>query len=359
MRRSNTSRSGFTLVELLVVLTIIGILVGLLVPVIMSAQRRGRQAQAEAQLNTIAQALASFNTKFGRYPPSRLIFHESGYLGTPPNGDRYFAGHLNPSPPIGGRSDGPEAGSPEHRELVQRSIQEFRSIWPRVNLSPGIYPGSGPFLGPGGQAYDINGNREVDPLPILMDGHECLAFFLCGIGDWEPPVAGSGYELRGMGGWNTNPRNPFVAVPLDGPGATRTPMFYEVRSPDELSDDDQDGMPGLLDTIGRSSDARYIAYFAARNSVYDPRDVRLEDSVAEFFQSPAGLFQAFGPNPIATTPTNRPGQAPRWLRPQSYQLISPGLDRVYGPGGHVVIQGNSWEYPDGRGRFEEDNVMLK
>lgn len=355
-------RKGFTLVELLVVITIIGILAGLLVPVVWSAVKRGRQAQAEAQVNILAQALAAYQSKYGNYPTSRLLVHETGYFGTPPNGNRYFSGfnHDDPYQPIGGTDTGPVAGSREHVELVQRSVTAMRKMFPRARFSDKAYSPAQPLLLPLDQWYDFNGNREPDAEPILLDGHEALFFALCGMGDWEGDQL-SGLTLRGAAGFHLDPRNPLVAVGPMGPEAgSRIAPLYEVSGPDQLSDDDRDGMPALLDPLGSSSEARYVAYFAPHGGRYDPRDVRLEPtSLGTFFIPNEGLLQVAGPNPWATSPTDRMGQAPRWHRPQSYQLLSPGLDRVYGPGGEIELRAGSWEYPNGRDRFEADNVGMR
>ena len=66
-------RTGFTLVELLVVITILGILIALLVPAVFSAVSRANDARVAGEINTLGQALASFKNKFQEYPPSRIV----------------------------------------------------------------------------------------------------------------------------------------------------------------------------------------------------------------------------------------------------------------------------------------------
>lgn len=63
-------RKGFTLVELLVVMMIIGILATLIVGGFRSSQMRGRDAQRKADLRQLANAVEIFYTDYGKYPPA-------------------------------------------------------------------------------------------------------------------------------------------------------------------------------------------------------------------------------------------------------------------------------------------------
>lgn len=61
-------RGGFTLVELLVVLAIIGILVGLILPAVQAARESGRRVGCQNKLKQIGLALTQHAEQHGRYP---------------------------------------------------------------------------------------------------------------------------------------------------------------------------------------------------------------------------------------------------------------------------------------------------
>lgn len=63
-------RRAFTLVELLVVITIIGILASLITVAAVGALRRGQEARTKIELNQIADAFEHSKTTVGSYPPN-------------------------------------------------------------------------------------------------------------------------------------------------------------------------------------------------------------------------------------------------------------------------------------------------
>lgn len=65
---SQTKNSGFTLVELLVVMSILGVLVTLVAGGFRTAQLRGRDAQRKADLKEVANSLELFYSDYGIYP---------------------------------------------------------------------------------------------------------------------------------------------------------------------------------------------------------------------------------------------------------------------------------------------------
>lgn len=65
MKKSN----GFTLIELLIVIAIIGILVGILLPALNKMQINAMRAECKTTITQLAQALKSYETDQGVYPP--------------------------------------------------------------------------------------------------------------------------------------------------------------------------------------------------------------------------------------------------------------------------------------------------
>jgi prepilin-type N-terminal cleavage/methylation domain-containing protein len=363
MRRPRTRNrpTGFTLVELLVVIVILGLLIGLLLPAIMGAVRKAREAAVTAEINVLAQALADFKGKYGEYPPSRIVVAEDGDYTTG------TGGNLSGAPAL----------------LVPRSLAAFRRYWPRMRFKtdPSAAPVFTAAAITAGNWYDFNGNHAFDA-PYVLFGHECLVFFLGGIPQ-ETVTAGGKSEGWGMTGFGKNPLNPMTSAtppptgsawPYSGARTTPihefkagqlVPVYNATLPPPGLS------FPSYTDSIGSGvPDAPPFAYFSSYGGVgYDPDDVNFAEADDATGTSPTmGGFMASNaptgsgsvaarrdwiaspsPNPYLADepiPTTGGGAAntsdtrPRsYQNPNTYQIISPGYDRLYGIGGQYSPKG--------------------
>ncbi len=214
--------AGFTLIELLVVIIVLAILVGLLLPVINAALRTAHNAAAQAEISQLAQALASFKSAYGDYPPSRVYLAENGLFQVGQTG------HVNGDPndiTIGA--------------LAQRSLIALRKFFPKVVFGTSQVP---PQI-TANFWYDFNGNGIMDT-PYILQGHECLVFFLGGIPLPDQIPAGPNSKF-GMTGFGKDPVNPFTNSIIGNNmySANRQPPSYEFNAGRLFLDPNNRGRP--------------------------------------------------------------------------------------------------------------------
>jgi len=79
MRRRNRGQ-GFTLLELLIVITIIGILATIAMPALKDMPRRAAEAVLKTDLRTMRDCISQYYGDKGHYPPSLDELVKAGYL---------------------------------------------------------------------------------------------------------------------------------------------------------------------------------------------------------------------------------------------------------------------------------------
>ncbi len=344
---------GFTLVELLAVVLILAVLIALLLPAINAALRTAKNAAVGGEINQLAQALAQFKNQYGDYPPSRILLVESGDYSSF-MGNAALTSNFNTT----------GAGDITVGQLAVRSVAALRKFFPRVALN------TTPSGGATGW-YDFNGDSLGNPASgttqvYILQGHEALVFFLGGI----PQVTST--SGIGMTGFCKNPTNPFVGPNATGGGNRQLP-FYQFDSSRLFFDTSNPyagqtlgkaqlilpQIPGYLDSLGNATltfnplaPINFYAYFSSYgNGNYDPNDVNFAE-VDDQLNGPIGMVfkvnfsisvpamtgvantaGSLVPNPYTSTLTVPGTQAPTFINPQSFQIISSGIDGLYGMGG--------------------------
>jgi len=294
-------RPGFSLIELLVVIVIIGILMALILPAISRVRYRAQVQQIAAEMTQLDNAIAKFASDFGVSPYSELVVTEN-----------------------------PAVDSWDSTPALQQTKTKLRRIWPQMLFTVPIdFNSDGALVGDGGS-----------DTTVTLTGSEALVFFLGGVltrdADSDGTVETVPEDRNGDSipdppevtliptpiGFSKNPVAPFAAA-----GSNRHVSLFTF-DPARLVDTDGDGMMEYLDSFPAQ---KTPLYFVSSNNGqgYSP-------TMSRYVQA---------------------DQKTAWNK-DSHQLISPGID---GELGFNPMAGQKGVYTDGTeltaGRLPEaDNV---
>jgi prepilin-type N-terminal cleavage/methylation domain-containing protein len=396
--RKNPVRSGFTMIELIVVILIILVLAALLLPAVMGAWNKSKFVQQVDDMGKLTAGLEAFKQKYGMYPPSRIRLRE----GTAYNTTEAFDAH---------------------------SLKMLKAIWPSFNPVTVSTPMNDPNTATVAATRRYlwccdRPNKIGDPTQWTdtyeLEGDECLVFFLGGIAQFDRTLPNPEIILHGFTRRANDPSGiPNAAIPAtisrDSPFVefqanrlfVRNAALDQVELPPSSAITAATAtsptvghafpnaaitrylnttvatalkLPSYLALGPSGEDRRPWAYFSAYDTNggygYRPDDCNwpttagvewfeaVDPSDPSYTTTPAqqrfqikflpprtsggntnyvNTVSGF-PNPYTeSAPYGMPdaggltvnGAAVRWHNPNRFQLISPGSDGKYGPGGQI------------------------
>lgn len=296
-------RSGFTLVEMLVVISIIGLLVGLTVPAVMIARRSVQQSAIVFETQTLGNAVEQYKTKFGDYPPDgsdRSIF------------ERHF-----------------------RKAFSNIAASEFTALYANANSSSGV-------------------------ATSVMDPPEALVFALGGFSsDATHPFTGKGGPLflTNSGGVQVDSSQAYTTAQYN---VDRDNPLFEFKQ-GNLTLDASSGVTLSSDELllGAGTTNDLLPVYTTGNGrlapfvYFDSRSYRVGAAFYNFYKptNVKGVARPYKSDQVNTTVnknTNPDGHY-RYANDRSFQIISAGLDDDFG--GVTGLPNNNtpefFRYPSG------------
>lgn len=274
-------RPGFTLVELIVVIVIVGILAALILPAISQTFVTANNAKVTVEIKNLENAIALFKTKYGVEPPSqfRLCLRLQDWN-----------------------------SNPDSKALVRR-------IWPNFDFTmpANSYPAWWSTIP---DSAKVNG-------AIVLTGPECLVFFLGGVTPNQAGSTSSGAPL----GFASNATRPFSDTEIG-----RVNPFFEFDATRLKDDIGGNFFAEYYDPLP-AKDKKPYAYFNSNDGTgYRPE----EDLFNKPNTSWSSLQDIYRQGNAAVQPgLNKATQSAKFPahKATGFQIISPGYDGEYGFGG--------------------------
>ncbi len=279
-------RAGFTLVELLIVIAILAILFAMTTVAVGKFLIKGAEVSTRSDISQLSTAIETFKSKFNvEYLPSRIALYE----------DRAAFNTAAGTDPLAAAS----------LRFLKKMFHEDLGIVRDANGNPTAVP------------LDWNGNGQADTNPHLLEGHQCLVFFLGGI----PELDANGNPI-GVTGFSTNKRVPTQA------GGERMGPFFEFKASRLLSVTgvNAPSFPSYVDGYGKMPYAYFSSY--GRRNGYNPY---------------TATTPPYGSDNTGLTPYQR--TANNFWNPTSFQIISAGEDGQFGTVTGVLTPGESVTAP--------------
>lgn len=319
------NRSGFTLIELLVVIAIIGLLAGLIVPAVMGAVKSAQQGAYKLEVDTLAEAVEKYRSKYGDYPPDGSNWN-------------IMERHLRKAFP----------------QILQSEINLLSPVAP---IASGI------------QVH----NHFAGGGTLVMDPAEALVFFLGGFSaDPQRPFTGVGGPFaptsvaNGLQ-YNVQRTNPFFEFQTSRLSLVQIPNPASIGETISISNDDgtyfgiaNDILPVYLSQALDVSETSPFVYFDSRTYAFGPGTIvnyyqrapanlatssvsLVSSGTLDYVPESANPGVRFGAvRPLISETLRTPQVAVTspitldWIRrylfmnDKTFQVIGPGQDGIYG-----------------------------
>ncbi len=305
MYRKNPPNTGFTLVELLVVITVIAILMGLLLAAFGPVRRTALNFAITTEINELDGAVEQFKTKFGFFPPCEFDFDGDGTsnLATDPEDLVTFKQYLRKI-------------APNHEE----TDAQINAWWIKSLLA------------------------TQDSVGQYLDNDSILVFWLSGLNRSAQYPLTYGLGIDAMYGTNDDVFTGFAVG--DDPAKH---IFFEFSAA-QLVDGNEDGINATPVTVKRYmqrkvGDQPYLYFDAQRYAI---ASITIGGTATYPYMDLDHQTNVYAPPPYIDANHE-------WFNPTTFQIVAAGVDVDFGARGTAPVDPLDWLSPP-QYKFHRDNI---